>query len=46
MLQKILGLSLSKDIMACLYSHARSLKVVNANNASEMLIVDKSWGSR
>lgn len=44
MLQKIL--SLLKDIMACLYSHAKVLKVVNANNLSEMLIVDRFWGSR
>lgn len=44
MLQKIL--SVPKDIVACLYSHARALKVVNANNSSEMLIVGRFWGSR
>lgn len=46
MLQKILRLSLPKDITACLHSHARALKVVNVNNSSEMLLVDRFWGSR
>lgn len=31
MLQRILRLSLPKDIVACLYSHARALKAVSAN---------------
>lgn len=44
MLRKIM--SLPKDIMACLYCHARALKVVNAKNSSEILIVDRFWGSR